>query len=294
MSRQRTYWHLEGKKRWPTAYEIATSRLLYYTRTGFEVDVPVAPWYQKYQQGSRFTCSDWEQFSDPRETTYTKYVVLQKGQEDHIDLLYSQEPLASLDEHWHALLQEALPPLRFVGHGLQMLAAYVGQMAPASRITIAAGFQAADEARRIQRLAWFTRRMQELDRNFGQDSKERWTQDPRWQPLRRLMEQLLVTYDWGEALVALNLAVKPILDELFMQRLAIRARQQGDFCLSRMLLSLYEDCLWHQSWAMALVDLVSRDNKDADAFIKTCRSQWQAAAHEAIDPLQSLFAGADA
>jgi toluene monooxygenase system protein E len=28
-----------------------------------------------------------------------------------------------------------------------------------------------------------------------------WEQDPRWQPLRQFVERLLVTYDWGEALL---------------------------------------------------------------------------------------------
>jgi Methane/Phenol/Toluene Hydroxylase len=40
-------------------------------------------------------------------------------------------------------------PLRFPGHGLQMLAAYIGKMAPSSRITMAASFQAADEMRSV-------------------------------------------------------------------------------------------------------------------------------------------------
>ena len=41
-----------------------------------------------------------------------------------------------------------------------MLAAYIGKMAPSSRITIAASFQAADEMRRVQRLAYRMRQLQ--------------------------------------------------------------------------------------------------------------------------------------
>jgi hypothetical protein len=51
-------------------------------------------------------------------------------------------------------------PLRFPGHGLQMLAAYIGKMAPSSGITMAASFQAADEMRRVQRLAYRMRQLQ--------------------------------------------------------------------------------------------------------------------------------------
>ena len=48
----------------------------------------------------------------------------------------------------------ALSPLRFLCHGLQMVAAYVGQMAPSGRIAVAALFQCGDEIRRIQRFAY--------------------------------------------------------------------------------------------------------------------------------------------
>ena len=49
---RKTYWHLEGARRVPTDYEVATSRMLYYVGRGFEVEVPLSDWYRRYQQGS--------------------------------------------------------------------------------------------------------------------------------------------------------------------------------------------------------------------------------------------------
>ena len=54
------------------------------------------------------------------------------------------------------LLRQAFTPSRYLAHGLQMLASYVAQLAPASRITNCAAFQAADEVRRLQRIAYRT------------------------------------------------------------------------------------------------------------------------------------------
>ena len=59
-----------------------------------------------------------------------------------------------LSPQWMAVLDRVLAPFDIPGHGLQMVAAYIGNMAPSSRITIAATFQAADEMRRVQRLAY--------------------------------------------------------------------------------------------------------------------------------------------
>jgi toluene monooxygenase system protein E len=46
----------------------------------------------------------------------------------------------SLTEEWVAFVNRWYAPLRFAAHGLQMLAAYIAQLAPASRITNCATF----------------------------------------------------------------------------------------------------------------------------------------------------------
>ena len=61
-----------------------------------------------------------------------------------------------LSDAWVNFVDRWYAPLRFPAHGLQMLAAYVAQMAPASRVTNCAAFQAADELRRLQRVAYRT------------------------------------------------------------------------------------------------------------------------------------------
>ena len=62
------------QRRMPTEYEIVTPKLLCYTGEGFtgkrfELDVPLLDWYQRFQQDSPLTCTSWENFRDPRETT---------------------------------------------------------------------------------------------------------------------------------------------------------------------------------------------------------------------------------
>jgi toluene monooxygenase system protein E len=88
---------------------------------------------------------------------------------------------------------------------------------------VAATFQAGDEARRVERLAYRVREVQSAFPGFTSDSKSLWERDARWQPLRQFVERLLVTYDWGEAFVARNLVVKPMIDELFLKH----ARRSG-------------------------------------------------------------------
>jgi toluene monooxygenase system protein E len=293
MSEQRTYWHLAHLKRKPTDYDIATSRLLYYVGRGFEVNTPFSAWHERFGKGSALIISDWEHFRDPRQTTYTKYTELQKTKETFVDgLLKSIEETAydaQLNPAWIRLLSRTLAPLRYPIHGLQMAAGYVGHMAPSGRLVIACAFQAADEMRRIQRLAYRTCQLQGRDPELARKSRSDWEGQRAWQPLRRAVERLLVTYDWGEAFAALNLALKPAFDELFMRRFADLARAAGDDLLSGLLFSLNEDCRWHRDWTASLVRLVIDERQENLSVLQGWLSKWDPVVESALEGVAALF-----
>ena len=289
---QRTYWHLTDLGRKPTDYDIASTRLLYYPERGFETAVPLAAWYRKHQHDSELVCRDWERFRDPRETTYARYVELQRTKEAFIDgVLAAAEDIGRggerdrLSPEWIATLAGLVPPLRYPVHGLQMVASYIAHMAPSGRIVIAGLFQAADETRRIERLAYRMRQLQYIDAGFGADARTRWETDPAWQPLRELIERLLVTYDWGEAFVALACVVKPRFDALFTSHLAELARRAGDDVFANVMFSLGEDCRWHREWTRALLDVALADRPENRAVIEGWIARWAPLAVAAIASL---------
>jgi toluene monooxygenase system protein E len=294
----KTYSHLAAGRR-PTEYEIVTTRLHHHVERGFEVRVPVADWYERYQRGSRWQAADWEAFADPRETTYTAYTRLQRDKEAFVDGLLARIDASSYDRDLpaeaRALIERAVLPLRFPFHGLQMIAAYVGQMAPSSRITIAALLQGADEIRRIHRLAYRMAQLRAADpvppgtSTFGEDGRARWETDPCWQPLRRLVESLLVTYDWAEAFVALNVCLKPLLDELTMVEVGALARARGDFSLGQILASLDEDCQWHRRWTAALVRVAIAARPENGEACRGWVEAWLPEAREAVRALAPLL-----
>jgi toluene monooxygenase system protein E len=292
----KTYSRLARDRRMPSDYELVTTDLLYYPSRGFEVATPLADWYAKHQKGSPLVVSDWERFSDPRQTTYAKYTDLAQAREAYVDaILQSIEDTAydrGLSPEWRRTLEDALAPLRFPLHGFQMIAAYVGQMAPSGRITVAAAFQAADEMRRIQRIAYRMAQLRLVDSTFGDRSRDAWQRDDAWQPLREAVERCLVTYDWGEALVALNLCLKPAIDDLFMVALARKAKQQGDFQLGQIFSSLDEDCRWHREWTNALLEMAVRDDDGNRAVVEGWVRKWKPMALRATEALAQFGAEA--
>ena len=300
MIQQKTFWHLLSQRRVPTEYEIVTSRLLLNTGEGFtgkrfELDVPLLHWYEQYQQGSPLACSSWEKFHDPRETTYTKYTELQMEKEIFVDCVLEEIEANGYDRElqseWVEMLETLVAPFRYPGHALMMIAAYVGQMAPGGRIVVAATLQAGDEARRVERLAYRTRQLQLVFPGFASDSKLRWEQDRCWQPLRQFIERLLVAYDWGEAFVALNLVLKPMIDELFLKCASELALGHNDHLLGQIFYSLNEDCHWHRQWSQALTRAAIEDTQANREIIQTWIDKWYPDALQAVEAYSVLFEG---
>ncbi|HXU82881.1 MAG TPA: hypothetical protein VN914_15885 [Polyangia bacterium] len=279
----KTYSHLAGERRMPSEYEIVTTKLLYHPQRGFEIDVPTRGWYEKHQRGARLTCRDWERFADPRATTYPDYTTLQARQENHLEGVLRSWAAADHDPAllalWRDTFLRVLAPLRFALHGFQMIAAYVGQMAPSGRIAIAALLQTADELRRVHRLAYHLGLYRKLQPSRD-TSRSDWQTAPAWQPLRRVVEQALATYDWSEALVALDLCLKPLLEALFFTELARLAREQHDFLLGEVLSSFDEDGRWHQAWSAALVRLAVEE-PDNRRLLREWVDRWWPRAREA-------------
>ncbi len=290
---KRTYWHLADAKRKPSEYEIVTSRLFFHKHREFDVRLPMAGWYKKYGERSPLVLEDWEQFRDPRETTYTRYTELQQAKEVYVDgLLRSMTERPHVNPAWDEHVAQIIDPLRFPIHGLQMIAAYVGQMAPNGRIAICCLCQTADEMRRVQRLAYRLALLRQEQPELGARGKAAWQTDPMWQPLRKLIEQLLVTYDWGEALIALNMCVKPIFDEIFGTQLATLCRGNRDELFATMLASLGEDSQWHREWTAALMTLLLGGGATNRYAIETWMRRWDGEVLEAMKALAPLFEAA--
>lgn len=297
MSQQKTYWHLLQQRRMPTEYEIVTSKLLCYTGEGFtgkrfELDVPLKDWYRQYQEESPLVCSSWKSFAT-HEKQPTRNTRICREKEIFVDGILDEIETTGYDAHlrpaWLHILPRVVAPFRYPGHGFQMIASYIGQMAPSGRITIAAALQSADEMRRIQRIAYRIRQLQLIYPGFASDSRTLWQTDSLWQPLREVVERLLIAYDWAESFVGLNVVLKPLVDELFMKYLSELALREDDYLLGQVFYSLNEDCQWHRQWSHSLVRMAIEDNVRNRDTIQGWINQWYPLAARAVQAFASLL-----
>lgn len=260
----------------PTDYEIATSDLLYYPKLGFEVKTPLVSWYEKNQMASALDVSKLQEFHDPSQLNYTKYVEEQARQEIFLMNLFRSISISDYDKRlpsgWIDRLELILSPARFLFHGLQMVSSYIGSMSPNSQLVIALMFQAANEMKTVQIIAYRIRQIQMSHKNFGVHGRETWEDHEAWQPPRRYLELLLAVRDWTEALVALNMVFRPKVDEFFLIQLSAQANQCGDTKFGEILNSLVADSRWRQSWLDFLTAQLDEQSKSA---VKKFESKWK-------------------
>ena len=289
----KTWSKLAKNKRRPSEYEIVTTNLQTRNRhrdQAYELspapDLAMNEWYRKHVFDSPLQHDDWEEFRDPDQLIYRVYTRTQDVQESYVDgLLDDHNEIdhdAGLQAEWLDVLEHLYTPRRYLQTALQMGAAYLLQIVPASTLTAASGFQEGDEFRWLQRIAYRTRELQQAhpERGFAAKEREHWEKHDALQGLRELMELTLATYDWGEAFVALNLVAKPAADET-MRELGSAARHFDDHLLAALADNQMRDCDRSRRWSAALVEFCA-DHGDNKAVIQGWIDKWMPLAEKAV------------
>ncbi len=302
----RTWSEFGEIRRRPTEYEIGTHASNYTARRDRLAPLeqnPSSPgnlWFLAYRDNSPLQIDDWEVFRDPDRLTYRAYVAGQSAQETKVagllDSFAAVDHDRSLAPAWVETLATIYTPIRYPAHAIQMLQSYVAHMSPTAYVTNAAAFAAADQLRRVTVVSIRTRELQIAypDAGFATGERAVWEGHDAWQPARKLLEQALIAYDWGEALTAANLVIAPTLDDVLNRQLGEIARANGDDLTWLLCQNLHEDSARRARWSAALAKLaVTERPENAPAFERWI-AKWAPRADAAAHALGGLLAAAPA
>jgi hypothetical protein len=298
--RLKTWSSLGQLGRIPTEYEIVTHNLNYTTRpnrTSALESNPTTPanmWFLTYRDKSPLRADDWRGFRDPDQITYRKYVTMQDEQETVVErVLDEYGPAghdASLPEQWVEGLATLFTPTRFPVHALQMCTAYLGQMAPASYISNCAVFGAGDLLRRVSLVAYRTRQLADAtSSSIGSTERVVWERHEAWQPAREALEKLLTAYDWGECFTAMNLVLRPTLEQVLIRQLANAARDNNDDLTWLLLGNLAADADRCTRWSLALARYAIEQRAGNRDVLQRWIARWTPRAEAAAAGLSQLF-----
>jgi toluene monooxygenase system protein E len=297
----RTWSHLATNRRRPTEYEIVSTNTLWNTpnhklKWSQGGAVPVVKWRDKYRDGSPLKHDDWNAFRDPDQVVYRTYNLMQDGQETYIDGLLneynSNEHDLSLSMSWLAMLGKVYTPARYLIHATQMASGYLVALAPSSTVANPLMFQCADQLRWVSRTAYRTAELTKAhpDLGFGKAERTYWEDSKVWRGFLELAERALVAWDWGESFTAVNLVLKPAIDEAFMHQFGRVSRANGDTLTGMLLDAQFTDSERSRRFTAGLVNfLCAAPGHDNKAVMAAWVEKWAPLGDRAIDAFCAAF-----
>jgi toluene monooxygenase system protein E len=118
-----------------------------------------------------------------------------------------------------------------------------------------------------------------------------WERNEAWQPAREALEKLLTAYDWGECFTAMNLVLRPTLDQILIRQLANAARDHNDDLTWLLLGNLAADADRCTRWSLALARYAIDQRAANRDVLRRWIARWTPRAEAAAAGLSRLFDG---
>ncbi len=174
---------------------------------------------------------DWYKFLDPRQYYYGNYVMArakqQESAESNFKFVEKRSLLSTLSEDTKQLIQNTIIPLRHYEWGANMNNYQICAMGYGAAITSAASLHGSDRLGNAQYITRIGLSLADNDVSAIDAAKTAWTDDEKWQGLRKVVEDSLVVDDWFELFVAQNLVMDGMVLPLFFQKFEEQMNASG-------------------------------------------------------------------
>jgi phenol/toluene 2-monooxygenase (NADH) P1/A1 len=158
-------------------------------------------------------------YTDPRQYYYTPYVTNRAALHDEFGktLAYLEERdlLARLPEGWRAVLSSVVVPLRHYESGAQLISVTGARFAYGTSLEQCCTFAAFDRIGNAQMLSRVGIAVAGGTADVLGAAKREWLDGAHLQPLRRLVEEIMVVQDWAEGLLAVDLVDSLLYPQVF-------------------------------------------------------------------------------
>ena len=247
----------------------------------------------------------WHEFRDPNEEweltlyRYNANVVRQLNQ--NIQNAQQAKAFDVWNRNWVRFVERNLGAWMHVDHGLGLyLFANANRRAPTNMHNNAISVNSMHRIRAAQDLALYNLTLSEVVDGFnGTAHLETWNEDPAWQGVREVAEQLTGIDDWCEAIFAANVVFEPLVGELFRSHLVMHAApRNGDFVTPTVVgAEEYDFAERDLRYTRPMFHLLTTDREFADhnrALLMQWMSTWVPRAISAARTLQPLWSQPEA
>jgi propane 2-monooxygenase small subunit len=208
-------------------------------------------------------CSDWEAYRTPDKLYYRTYTTRQaragRSVATAFEFAEQDKQLANVDPARVDLLRNVVGVLQYPDWGLCVTHQQTTRFALSSWIAGATSFMMFDELRHAQLYGRLALAYGEHHDGFD-DPRPAWMESPRFQPTRRVIEEVLATLDWGKAIVLADLIVEPLHTAAAHSLLTTGSLAAGDGLTPFVCRSIEDDKVRHRESAVAFLRLLTEDS----------------------------------
>jgi hypothetical protein len=273
-----------GRKRPPSEYEEVSTGVQW-------ADEPVSRTeIGQWSPDSTQLQTDWNAFRDPQQMHYRNYVIGQDAAEKQLDSVYAlateADFVSGLPTEWRESLKELVGAMAFAHWGASMAMQHVMRFTLSPTVACAVQLQIMDKLRAAERsVEWF----EILNPDADDDALHAtWDVHPAVQPLRRFCEEILAERDWGQVIVAVNLALAGVLEPFLRELYKKGGRANGDFVTAALGSHLAKDASRAVAWTDAFLKQCVADEANRKV-IADWLDRYTPAAVAAIDALVAAF-----
>ncbi|MGI8505677.1 MAG: MmoB/DmpM family protein [Solirubrobacteraceae bacterium] len=238
---------------------------------------------------------DWFEFRDPGEQWERPFYQAGAAVEQQIEgALRSAAEQGLIDDFapsWVQFLRAFLQVPAYIEHGLWFALATAARDCLSDSVATCVCLQAAMKQRSAQAIVLYA---MDLEQHLGHDfaiesARETFLHDEPWQPVRRYLERLAATADWGEVVFAANLCFEPAVATLVRRELGTRAAAaNGDTVTPVLARAETQEWEWARAWTVALSRFLLADAEHA-AHNRAVLSGWvRAWLPEAVGAAEAL------
>jgi phenol hydroxylase P1 protein len=236
--------------------------------------------------------ADWYTVSDPRQYYYGAYVQARAKMQENAEHDYAfcekRDMLAGLSAANIQLLTNLLLPLRHAEMGANMNNSNIAADGFGTSVTQMHMFHAVDRLGIAQYLSRIGLMLNEGDVLLLAQAKQQWLGDPKWQGMRRYVEDTLVVRDWFELTVAQNLVsdglVYPLLFYKLDEQLSANGAGQVGMLTEFMRLWFADS----QRWVDAMLKTVINESAANKDLVQAWTDHWSQRAVEALQLLTAF------
>ena len=235
-------------------------------------------------------------FADPRQFYYTPYVTNRAALHDEVGktvaYLESRDLLAKMPAGWQTVLGTVVLPLRHYESGAQLVSVAGARFAYGSSLSQCTSFAAFDRIGNAQILSRVGIALGSGTADRLALAKTEWLEGEHLQPLRRLIEEIMVTDDWAEGLLAIDEIDKRIYPAFYtgLDEAALLGGAGAYSLFAQQLATWFAD---QRRWLDALIKTWRTDETHGEAnaaVLDRIERDWGARAQEAVDALLAVAA----